>query len=153
MQEITGFSMKDCLSLPGQGWIFLNSLGTEEVEPIYTYIDKYMRWLVRQSLKGGRVCVFNQYYKSKVCDDILKIISKELCVKGNIYDIIEENLKYKNKHFKIFEKEFENQFSAYRGEDVEEKEKYINEKLSKLPIHQLLKQNKLRRITVGFRRC
>ena len=128
MQGITGFLMKDCLSLPGQGWIYFKSLRTEEDEPIYTYIDKYMRWFVRQSLKGGRVCAFNQYYKSKVCDDILKIISKELCVKGNIYDIIEENLKYKNKHFKIFEKEFENQFSAYRREDVEEKEKYINEK-------------------------
>ena len=80
MQEITGFSMKDCLSLPGLGWKFFNLLITEEDEPIYTYNDKYMRWFVRQSIKGGRVCAFNQYYKSKICDDILKIISKELFV-------------------------------------------------------------------------
>ena len=36
-----------------------------------------MRWFVRQALYGGRVCAFNQYHKSKICDDILKIISKK----------------------------------------------------------------------------
>ena len=40
MKEITGFSMKDCLSLPGLGWKYFNSLRTEENEPIYTYNDK-----------------------------------------------------------------------------------------------------------------
>ena len=43
MEEITGFSMKDCLSLPGRGWKHFNSLRTEEDEPILTYSDKYMR--------------------------------------------------------------------------------------------------------------
>ena len=52
--------MKDCLILPGLGWKYFNSLRTEGDEPIYTYNDKYMRWFVRQSLKGGRVCAFNQ---------------------------------------------------------------------------------------------
>ena len=33
-------------------------------------------------------------------------------------------------------------FSDYRNENVEQKEKYINEKLSDLPVHQLLKQLK-----------
>ena len=89
MEEITGFSMKDCLSLPGLGLKYFNSLRTEEDEPIYTYNDKYMRWLVRQSIKGGRVCAFTQYCKSKHCDDILKIINKELAVKGTVYDTIE----------------------------------------------------------------
>ena len=40
MQQITGFSMKDCLSAPGLGWKYLNSLRTEEVEPLYTYNEK-----------------------------------------------------------------------------------------------------------------
>ena len=143
MEEITGFSMKDCLSLPGLGWKYFNSLRTEEDEPIYTYNDKYMRWFVRQSIKGGRVCAFNQYYKSKHCDDILEIIKKELGVKGTVYNTIEAYMEYKNKHFKIFEKEYENQFDDYRDEDIDEKEKYINEKLSQLPIHRLIKQIKL----------
>ena len=143
MQEISGLSMRDCLSLPGLGLKSFNSLRTEEDEPIYTYNDKYMRWYVRQAAYGGRVCAFNQYYKSKSCDDILKHISKELNVSGYIYDIIEANLNYKNKHFKIFEKEYENQFKDNRNEDVEEKEKYINETLSELPIHQIIRQLKL----------
>ena len=69
-----------------------------------------MRSFVRQSKKGRRVCGFNQYYKSKkIYDDILKIISEELNVNGNFYDIIEAYLNYKNKIFENFEKEYENQ--------------------------------------------
>ena len=95
MEEITQFGMKDCLSVPGLGWKNFISLGTEEDERIDTYNDKYMRWFVRQSIKGGRVCHFNENYKSKICDDILIFISEELNVKGNIYDIKEAYLNIK----------------------------------------------------------
>ena len=150
MKKITGFSMKDCLSLPGLGWKYFNSLRTEDDEPIYTYNDKYMRWFVRQSIKGGRVCAFNQYYKSKHCDDILEIINKELAVIGTVYNTIEAYMEYKSKHFKIFEKEYENHFDDYRDEDFEEKKKYIKEKLSQLPIHRLIKQIKLNELLWDF---
>ena len=143
MEEITGFSMKDCLSLPGLGLKYFISLRTEQNEPIYTYNDKYMRWFVRQAAYGGRVCAFNQYYKSKNCDDTLKSLSKELCIKGNDYDIIEAYMEYKNKHFKIFEKEYEDQLNDYRKENVEDKEKYINEKLSNLRLHKIIKRIEL----------
>ena len=143
MEEITEFSMKDCLYLPGLGWKYFKSLRTKEDEPIYTYNDKYMRWFVRQSIKGVRVCAFIQYYKSKHCDDILKIVNKELAVKGTIYDTIEAYMEYKNKHFKIFEKEYEDQFDDYRDENVEEKEKFINEKLSNLRLHKIIKRTEL----------
>ena len=96
-EKHTGFSMKDCLSLPGLGWKYFNSLRTDEDEPIYTYNDKYMRLFLRQSIEGVKVCAFNWYYKSKICDDIFKIISEELNVNGNIYDIIEAYLEHKNK--------------------------------------------------------
>ena len=69
MEEITGLGMEDCLSLPGLGWKYFTSLRTEQDEPICTYNDKYMRQFVRQSFKGGQVCAFHQYYKSKICDD------------------------------------------------------------------------------------
>ena len=81
MDEITRFSMKDCLSLSGLGWKYFNSLRSEEDELIFTYNDKYMRWFVRQSIKAGRVCSFNQYCKSKICNDILKILSEEIMLK------------------------------------------------------------------------
>ena len=81
MEEIAGFGMKDSFSLPALGWKYFKSLRTEEAEPIYTYNEKHMRCFVRQRIKGGRVCDFNQYYKSNICDDLLKIISEELNVK------------------------------------------------------------------------
>ena len=143
MEEITGISMKDCLSLPGLGFKYYNSLRTDQDEPIYTYNDKYMRDFLRRAAYGGRVCAFNQYYKSKICDDILDIISEELNIEGNFYDKVEAYMNYKNEHFKIFEKEYENQFDDYRKENIEEKETFINENISNLPIHQLLKQLKL----------
>ena len=104
MEEKTGFGMKYCLSLPGLGWKDFNSLRTEKDEPLYTYNDKYMRWFVRQSIKGGRVCAFNQHYKSDHYNDIKRISSKELGVKGNIYDIIEEYLKFKRNISKFLKK-------------------------------------------------
>ena len=60
MEEITGFPMKDSLPAPGLWWKNFNSLRTEEDEPIYTYHEKYMRWFIRQSTQGDRVCAFNQ---------------------------------------------------------------------------------------------
>ena len=143
MEEITEFSMKHCLSLPGLGLKYFNSLRTERDEPIYTYNDKYMRWFVRQAAFGGRVCSCDQYYKSKRCDDILKNISKELCVKGNDYDFIEAYMEYKNNHFIIFKKEYEDQFNDCRNENVEGKGKYINEKLSNLRIHKIIERIEL----------
>ena len=43
MEEITGFSMKDCLSAPSLGWKYSISMRDENDEPVYTYNDKYMR--------------------------------------------------------------------------------------------------------------
>ena len=92
-----------------------------------------MKYFVRQMAYGGRVCAFNRYYKTKSCDEIVKIISEEFNVGGNIYDFIERYMNHRNKHLEIIEKEYENNFSDYRDEDMEEEEKYINEKSSKLP--------------------
>ena len=73
----------------------------------------------------------------------MKIINKELAVKGTVYDTIEAYMEYKNKHLKIFEKEYENQFDDYRDENLEEKEKYIIKKLGELRLHKLLKRIEL----------
>ena len=67
-----------------------------------------------------------------------------------MHDLVEEFENSKNKHFKNFEKEYENQVNEYRDEDVEEKEKFMNEKLSQLPIHQLKKQIKLDELLWDF---
>ena len=99
-----------------------------------------MRWFVRLSIKGGRVFAFNQYYKSKVCDEVLKILSEELNVKGKVYDIIEAYMNYKNEHLKIIKAEYESNFNDYRDIDEEEMNNYINKKLGEFPIHKLLQE-------------
>ena len=49
-------------------------------------------------------------------------------------------MKYKKKYYDIYKREYESQFNDYRLENEEDKEKFINEKLSQLRIHKLLKQ-------------
>ena len=119
MEEITGFSMKNGLSAPGLGWKLFNSMRDQNDEPIYTYNDKDMRQFVRQSMKGGRVCAFNQHYESELCGDILKILSRELEFEGNVYDTIEAYMKYKIDHLKITKEENESKFDDYRETNEE----------------------------------
>ena len=52
-------------------------------------------------------------------------------------------MENKNKQFKIFEKEYEEQFDCFGDEDIEEKEKYNNEKLSNLRLHKIRKRIEL----------
>ena len=94
-----------------------------------------MRWFVRRINKGERICVDNQYYKSKACGNIFKCLSEELNVSGKIYDIIEGYLKYKKDYEDNFEKEYESNFDDYRNIDIEDKEDYDEKQLGKLPIH------------------
>ena len=101
MEKVTVFGMNDCLSLPGMGWKYLNPLRTEKDEPINTYNEKYMKSFIRQIIKGDRVCAFNEYYISKLCDDLLNILPEEIIFRGNVYDVIEAYLNYKNKYLEI----------------------------------------------------
>ena len=57
---------------------------------------------------------------------------------------------YKNKHFKVFEKEYEDQVNDYRDKNVEDKEKYINEKLRNLRLHKILKRIELIHLLWNF---
>ena len=59
-------------------------------------------------------------------------------------------MRYKKKHYEIFEKEHENQFDDYRDEDVEEKEKYNNKNLGDLRLHKLIKQIELNHLIWDF---
>ena len=48
MEELTGFGMKNSLTLPSLANKFFNSLRDEDDEPICTYNNEYMRHLVRK---------------------------------------------------------------------------------------------------------
>ena len=109
-----------------------------------------MRHSVGQSLKGGRVCDFNQYNESKTCSDLLKILSRELNVEGNVYDINEAYMKYKNDHLKFIKEEYESKFDDYRKINEDEMSEYINRKLGDLPIHGILQQLNLNDLLWDF---
>ena len=86
MEELTGFGLKNSLTLPSLANNFFNSLGDESDEPIYTYNDGFMGHFVSRSIKGGRCSALNQFYKSIISDEVFNVISKELdiTVNGNV---------------------------------------------------------------------
>ena len=143
MEELTGFGMKNSLTLPSLANKYFNSLRDESDEPIYTYNDEFMRHFVRQSIKGGRCSALNQYYKSNISKEVFNIISKELNVNGNdedVCEIINKYFEYTNKQRKILEDEYDSKFKDYRDIDIEETTEHINKELNKLPIHKKIQK-------------
>ena len=138
MEELTGFGMKNSLTLPSLANKHFNSLRDENDEPIYTYTDPFMRNSVRKAIKGGRCNAFIQHYKSEISDEVFNIISKELNVNGNICEILEKYFKFLNKYEKQYAKEFSSKYDDYRDIDQKEKEKFVNKKLNMLSIHKEL---------------
>ena len=63
--ELTGFGMKNSLTLPSLANKYFNSLRDEDDEPIYTYTDPFMRNFVRKAIRGGRCNAFNQHSNLK----------------------------------------------------------------------------------------
>ena len=76
IEELTGFALKNSLTLLSLANKNFNSLGDENDEPIYTYNDEYMRHFVRKSIKGGRCAALNQWFKSTISDEVFEIIPK-----------------------------------------------------------------------------
>ena len=88
MEGLTGFGMKNSLTLPALANKYFNSLRDENDEPIYTYNDEFMRHFVRQSMKGAHCSALNQFYNSNISDEVVNIISKELDIDGNVCEIL-----------------------------------------------------------------
>ena len=152
-EELTEFGMKNSLTLPSLANKYFNSLRDENDEPIYTYTDPFMRNFVRKAIKGGRCNAFNQYYKSEISDEVFNIISKELNVDndgGNVCDILEKYFEFLKKHEKEYRKEFDSKYNDYRDTDQKEKEKYVNKKLNKLPIHNKLSKLNLKKTQMCY---
>ena len=146
MEELTGFGMKNCLTLPSLANKYFNSLRDESDEPIYTYNDEFMRHFVRPSIKGGRCSALNQCYKSNISKEVFNIISKELNIDDdnneNVCEIIDIYFEYTNEKRKIIEDEYDSNFKDYRDIDEEERTEHINKELSKLPIHKKLQKTR-----------
>ena len=81
---------------------------------------------------------------------MFNIVSEELNVNGNICEILEEFFEYTKKHRKIMENEHHSQFKDYRDINQDEKSKYVNDKLSKLPIQKKLQKLNLNDVMMDF---
>ena len=138
MEELRNFGMKNSLTLPSLANKYFNSLRDENVDPIYTYTDPFVRNFVRKAIKGGRFNAFNQHYKSEISEEVFNFISKEFNVNGNICDILEKYFEFSNKYEKQYAKEFDSKYDDYRDIDQKEKEKYVNRRLNMLSIHKEL---------------
>ena len=128
MEELTGFDMKNSLTLPSLANKYFNSLGDENDERNYTYTDLFMRNFVRKTIKGGRCNAFNQHYKSEFSNEVFNNISKELNVNGDICDVLENYFEFLNKNEKQYAKEFDSKHDDYRDIDQKEKTEYMNKK-------------------------
>ena len=131
MEKLTGFGMKNRLTLPDLANKYFNSLKDESDEPIYTYNNEFMRHFIRQNIKGGRCSALNQYYKSAISDEVFNIISKELNLNGNdnVCDIVNKYFEYTNEQRKLVEDEYDSQFKDYRDNDEEERTEHFNKNL------------------------
>ena len=135
MEELTGFGMKNSLTLPSLAKKFFNSLRDEKDETIYTYSDPFIRNIVRKAIEGGRCNAFNQHYKSGISDELFNIVSKELNVDGNECDILEKYFELLNENEGLYAKEFGSKYDDYRDIDQKEKTGFINKKVNMLSIH------------------
>ena len=120
MEQLTGFGMKNSLTLPSFANINFNSLRDENDEPIHTYTDQFMRNFVRKTIKGGRCNAFNQHYISLISDEVFNIMSRELNVNGNVCDILEKYFEFSNRYKKQYAKKFDSNYDDYR--DIDQKQ-------------------------------
>ena len=111
MQNMSGFSIRDCLTEASLGW---KCFGTYNKDREFnTFNDKYVRDFIRKSIKGGKVADLNRHFESNQCEEKLNTIKKHFKINDNdISKIVDENLKYINT--KRDEFKFENGEKDYR---------------------------------------
>ena len=114
MEELTGFGIKNSITLPSVANKSFNSLRNENDEPIYTYNDEYMRYFVRKSIKGGGCAALNQYINLSFLMKFLEISPLEFKNNGSLCEILYKYFEYINKNSKLKENEYDSQFEDYR---------------------------------------
>ena len=66
MEELTGFGMKNSLTLPSLANKYFNSLKDENDEPVYAYTNPFMRNFLRKANKGGKIMLLTNIINLKV---------------------------------------------------------------------------------------
>ena len=61
-------------------------------------------------MKGGRCAALYQYDNSTISDEVFITFSKELCLNGNICEVLDKNFEFTNKYEKLYAKEFDSNY-------------------------------------------
>ena len=80
----------------------------------------------------------------------LFLFQKKIDMNGSLCDISDEYFDILNEHRKRKENEYDSQFKDFRDIKENEKSKYIDDKFSKLPIHDELKKLDLDNVMMNF---
>ena len=124
MQNMTGFSIKDCLTEASLGWKCFGTYNKDR--EFYTFNNKFVRDFMQKSIKGGRVVALNRYFESNQFDEIMSTIKKHLKINDNeISNVIDKYLKYINTKRVEFKLELENGEKDYRKINKKELEKFL----------------------------
>ena len=81
---------------------------------------------------------------------MFNIISIELDINGNVFEILEKNFDYTNKQRKIKEDEYDSQFIDYRENEEEERTEHNIKTSNKLPITKNYKKLYINDVLMDF---
>ena len=113
---------KNSLTLPSLADKYFKSLGGENNEPVYTYIDPFLRNFLRNAIKAGRWNALIQYQTPEISVEVFNNISNGLYLTGNICQISEKYFEFLSKYEKkLYAKEFDLKMKDYR--DINQKKK------------------------------
>ena len=133
IQSITKVSFKNSLTESSLAWsTFGKYLGDKT---FYTPKNKYVRDFIHKTVHGGRVFALKRKYESDIFPEIVNILRKHL--KSHtlpISDLFEEYYKRIDILTKQYTEQYDKHYADYRDINKADKEKYINNKLSKLEI-------------------
>ena len=133
MQKITKIGCKDSLIQPSFGWKCFGLYNKDR--EFCTFKNKYVHDFIRKSIKGGRICALNRYFKSKQIGEIMLTIKKHLKIGDDeISPLIDEYLKYITIKEKEYEKLFIGEETDYRKIDKKGIEDFDIEKFSELEV-------------------
>ena len=73
MKELTGFGMKEKLTLLFLASKYFNIIRDETDETIFTLMDECLRFFVRKIIKSGRCAALNQHLKPIIAGEVFLI--------------------------------------------------------------------------------
>ena len=134
IQKITGVSFKTSLTQSSLSWSTLGKYIEASGKSFYIPKNKYVRDFIRKTVHGGRVVALTRKFVSSSFNQIVDILEKYLGKDQEISTLFSIYYHQINKVREHYNNKYESRYVDYRRIDTKEQEKYVNKKLSSLPI-------------------